>query len=89
MRNDNILYCPISDCVKTFMSEATLENHMLLNNHSYSLTGLDQVKQIVTNSSELNCSFQYNVSVNTESNNTFIVGRALPKRHFSRFNYCQ
>ena len=56
MRNDNILYCPISDCVKTFMSEAALENHMLLNNHSYSLTGLDQVKQIVTNSSELNCS---------------------------------
>ena len=56
MRNDNILYCPISDWVKTFMSEAALENHMLLNNHSYSLTGLDQVKQIVTNSSELNCS---------------------------------
>ena len=45
MRNDNVLY-PISDCVKTFLSEEVLKNHMLLNNHSYSLTGLDQVKQI-------------------------------------------
>ena len=46
MRNDNVLYYPISDCVKTFLSEEALKNHMLLNNHSYSLTGLDQVKQI-------------------------------------------
>ena len=69
MRNDSILYCHTSDCVKTFLSEAALENHMLLNKHSYSLTGLDQVKQIcinrVTNASELNCSFQDNLSVNT------------------------
>ena len=66
---------------------------MLLNNHSYSLTGLDQVKQIyishVTNSSELNCSFQDNLSVNTESNNTFIMVWALLKSLFSRFNYHQ
>ena len=26
MRNDNILYCPTNDCVKTFLSEAALEN---------------------------------------------------------------
>ena len=94
MKNDNILYCPTSDCVKTFLSEAPLENHMLLiNNHSHSLTDLDQVKQIyinhVTNGSELNCSFQDNLSVNIESNNTFIMGWALPKRSFSRFNYHQ
>ena len=93
MRNDNVLYCPISDCVKTFLSEEALKNHMLLNNHSYSLTGLDQVKQIyishVTNSSELNCSFQDNLSVNTESNNTFIMVWALLKSLFSRFNYHQ
>ena len=78
MRKENILYCPISDCVKTFLSEAASENHMLLNNHSFNLTGLDQVKQIyinhVINSSELNCSFQDNLTVNTESNNTFIMG---------------
>ena len=78
MRNENILYCPISDCVKTILNEAASENHMLLNNHSFSLTGLDQVKQIyinhVINSSELNCSFQDNLTVNTESNNTFIMG---------------
>ena len=58
--------------MKTFLSEAVLENHMLLNNHGYSLIGLDQVNQIyishVTNSSELNSSFQNNISVNTESN---------------------
>ena len=58
--------------MKTFLSEAVLENHMLLNNHSYSLTGLDQVNQIyishVTNSGELTCNFQNNISVNTESN---------------------
>ena len=44
MRNNNILYCPISDCVKIFPSEAALENHMLLNKYIESLTGLDQVK---------------------------------------------
>ena len=87
MRNDSILYCPISDCVKTYLSEAALENHVLLN-HNYSLTDLDQVKQVyishVTNGSELSCSFQDNLSVNIELNNTFIVGWALPKRRFSR-----
>ena len=81
MRNDNILYCPISDCVKTFLSEAALENHMLLNNHNYSLTDLDQVKQVyisyVTNGIELSWSFQDNLSVNIELNNTFIVDWAL------------
>ena len=44
MRNNNILCCPISDCVKIFPSEAALENHMLLNKYIESLTGLDQVK---------------------------------------------
>ena len=44
MRNNKILYCPISDCVKIFLSEAALENHMLLNKYIESLTGLDQVK---------------------------------------------
>ena len=81
MRNGNIFYCPISDCVKTFLSKAVLENHMSLNNQSYSLTGLDHVKQIyinhVTNSSELDCSFQESLSVNTESNNIFIMGWTL------------
>ena len=42
MRNYNILYCPTNDCVKTFLSEAALENDMLLNSHSYSLTFLDE-----------------------------------------------
>ena len=45
MRNDNISYCPISDCVKTFLNEAALEIHMLLNSRSHSLTGLDQVSK--------------------------------------------
>ena len=27
MKNDNILYCPSSDCVKTFLSEVVLKNH--------------------------------------------------------------
>ena len=66
---------------------------MLLKNQSYSLSALDQVKQIyinhVNNGSELNCSFQDSLSVNTESNNTFLMGSALPKRLFSRFNYHQ
>ena len=66
---------------------------MLLNNFSYILTGLDQVKQIyinhVTNGSELNCRFQDNLSVNIEPNNIFIMGWAPPKRCFSRFNYCR
>ena len=57
------------------------------------MTGLDQVKQIYinhgTNGSELNCSFQDNISVNIESNNTFTMGWALSKRCFSRFNCCQ
>ena len=86
MRNDNILYCPTNDCVKTFLSEAALENDMLLNNHSYSLTFLDEVKQIyvnyVTNDSELNCCFKDNLSVNNESNSTFAMGWALPKKKF-------
>ena len=38
IRNDSISYCPISDCVKTFLNEAALEIHMLLNSHSNSLT---------------------------------------------------
>ena len=78
---------------ETFLSEAALENHVLLNNHSYSLTGLDQMKQIyinhIANSSEFNSSFQDKLSVNIESNNTFIMGWALPKKRFSRFNYRQ
>ena len=88
MRNDNILYCPISDCLKTFLSEAALENMLLNMLQSYSLTGLDHVKQIyinhVTNSSELDCSFQESLSVNTESNNIFIMVWTLSKRCVSR-----
>ena len=37
----------------------------------------------------MNCSFQDNLSVHTESNNTFIMVWALPKSLFSRFNYHQ
>ena len=74
--------------MKTFLSEPALENHMLLNNQSYSLTGLDHVKQIyinhITNKSELDCSFQESLSVNTESNNIFIMGWTLSKRCASR-----
>ena len=89
-----IIFCTALVVIcETFLIEAALENHVLLNNRSYSLTGLDQVKQIymkhITNYSEFNCSFQDNLSVNTESNNTFIMGWALPKKRFSRFNYRQ
>ena len=66
---------------------------MLINNHSYSLKGLEEGNQIYTNrvtsGSELNCSFQDNLSVIIESDNTVTIGWALPKRRFSRFNYCQ
>ena len=43
----------------------------------------------ITNGSEINCSFQDNLSVYIESNNTFTMCWTLPKRRFSRFNYRQ
>ena len=49
LRNDNILYFLTKIFVRTFLSEAALENQMLLNNHSYSLTALDRVNKIYIN----------------------------------------
>ena len=43
----------------------------------------------MTNVSEVNCSFQGNLSFNIESNSTFTMGWSRSKRHFSRFNYRQ
>ena len=82
MRNDQILYYPTNDCVKTFLNSKSLKEHISMREHVYWLKGIDQVNQTyindITNSDFNNLNNDSHTSYLPD--NSFPMGLALPQK---------
>ena len=93
VRNDEVKVCSEPNCVKSFMCNVDLEQHQIKGDHTYNLTGMDNVKQLyighVVSNAASSSSSSTDVLSSSNFSAYFVKGWALPKRKHTRFTFKQ